>query len=208
MPRRGSYIAVGLGVGLLTLAAVFLYKQHPLSLPLQSSSNSSDSGQRIPEPNCTYFSVAGAEFPAKVIVVRDADDLLVICRDTAGVDHEVVDRLAEIDSPEWGQPYHETAKALLSETTLGKTVSIRYKAMNDFRPRGGICRIVAWVRLPDQSDVSRILLSRDYAWHYEQYSDHKLELQAIENKARAEKLGLWADDNPVSPWDYRNGIRR
>jgi endonuclease YncB( thermonuclease family) len=208
MQRRGSYIAVG--SALLVLALVFArQQQNRVSAPPRvGTGNSSVAGIQIPEPSCSYFSVPGREFPAQVTDVRDADDLVVTCRDNNGAAHRVVVRLAEIDCPEWGQPYHDVAKRFLSENALGKSVVVKFREINDYRWSGGICRIVGWVRLPDGSDVSRLLLRRGLAWHFEEYSDNKDELNAIQQQARAGRLGLWAEDRPISPWDYRRGVRR
>lgn len=45
-----------------------------------------------------------------------------------------------------------------------------------------------------------------YAYHYEQYSDSCPNQSAIalgEERARAERAGVWMDLNAVKPWDYR-----
>jgi endonuclease YncB( thermonuclease family) len=207
MQRRGRFIATG--TAFLVLALVFVRQQqnrHPAP-QLAGTANSVAVGIQIPEPSCAYFNVPGPEFSAQVIAIRDADDLVVSCSDNNGVVRTVVVRLAEIDCPEFGQPYHDVAKAFLSHYALGREVVIKFRAINDYRFSGGICRIIGWVRLPDGSDVSRLLLSRGLAWHYEDYSDSKDELNAIQQRARLARLGLWVEDNPISPWDYRRGRR-
>ena len=40
------------------------------------------------------------------------------------------------------------------------------------------------------------------AWHYKQYSKSK-ELAEAEDEARKEKKGLWADKEPMPPWEFR-----
>ncbi len=42
------------------------------------------------------------------------------------------------------------------------------------------------------------------AWHFTRYSDDK-RLAAAEREARAARVGLWADEAPVAPWDWRAG---
>jgi endonuclease YncB( thermonuclease family) len=210
MQRRTLLYVVGIGGVLGVLALVLRQQQRSQAPGLQvGGSQDSPSGVviRIPEPNCSYFGIPGLEFPARVVGVRDADDLIVQCHDTSGTPRQLVVRLAEIDCPEFGQPYHAEAKAVLSGTALGREVRIRFREINDFSGRNGICRIVGWVLLPDGTDVSRLLLARGLAWHYERYSDHKDELEAIERQARSQRLGLWADDRPISPWDWRQGVR-
>ncbi len=50
------------------------------------------------------------------------------------------------------------------------------------------------------------------AWHYKKYQqEQSLEDQRLyadaENKARAERLGLWRENNPNPPWEYRRLYR-
>ncbi len=208
MQRRGPYIAAVAAVVVLTLAFLRQQQNRQAAPPQAGAGNPPAVGIQIPEPSCAYFRVPGREFPAQVTEIRDADDLVINCRDSNGTAHRVVVRLAEIDAPEWGQPYHDVAKAFLSEKALGNEVVIRFREINDYRFSGGICRIVGWVRLRDGTDVSRLLLRRGLAWHYEEYSESKEELNAIQQQARSARLGLWAEDNPIPPWDYRHGVRR
>ena len=44
------------------------------------------------------------------------------------------------------------------------------------------------------------------AWHFRKYSKDE-KLQALEDQARAEKVGLWKDNNPIPSWDWRRGVR-
>lgn len=43
------------------------------------------------------------------------------------------------------------------------------------------------------------------AWWYRQYAPNDRSLQALEEEARRERRGLWADPNPIPPWDFRHG---
>ncbi len=47
-----------------------------------------------------------------------------------------------------------------------------------------------------------------FAWHYKKYQhEQSLEDQRLyadaENQARNERLGLWRENNPNPPWEYR-----
>jgi len=46
------------------------------------------------------------------------------------------------------------------------------------------------------------MISEGFAWHYKKYSKDK-SYDALENDARINKRGLWTDQNPVSPWNFR-----
>jgi len=54
-------------------------------------------------------------------------------------------------------------------------------------------------------DVNRELVAQGYAWLYK-YSDDA-ELLELEAKAKEKGLGLWADPNPIPPWEWRRGGR-
>ncbi len=44
------------------------------------------------------------------------------------------------------------------------------------------------------------------AWWYRRY-DKTEELENAERYAEENKFGLWADSNPIAPWDWRKGKR-
>jgi endonuclease YncB( thermonuclease family) len=39
-------------------------------------------------------------------------------------------------------------------------------------------------------------------WHYKRYSTSK-ELATFEDNARKNKIGLWVDNNPINPSEWR-----
>jgi endonuclease YncB( thermonuclease family) len=136
-----------------------------------------------------------AVFTAQVIGIPDADDLLVTTAETV-----LKVRLAEVDAPETGQPYHEEARAALVRLAWNKPVTVTFKdATWEWR------RIYAWVRLPDGKDVSREMIRQGAAWHYREYSlpTNHPELDRLQAEAKAAKRGLWAFDNPIYPAIWR-----
>ena len=44
------------------------------------------------------------------------------------------------------------------------------------------------------------------AWVYKKYTDNKI-LYQLEAQAKNRRIGLWADENPIAPWDWRRGKR-
>ncbi len=63
-----------------------------------------------------------------------------------------------------------------------------------------------FVRIGDKTvDVNHALVAQGLAWWYRKYSDDKVLLDA-ERAAREAHRGLWADESPVSPWDWRKGV--
>ena len=106
-------------------------------------------------------------------------------------------RLNGIDCPEKGQAYGKKAKQFTSTLVYGKEVTIQVLR----KDRHG--RTVADVVLPDGTNVSRELVRAGLAWWYRQYSKNE-SLGALEEGARQAKQGLWADANPVPPWEVRH----
>ena len=39
---------------------------------------------------------------------------------------------------------------------------------------------------------------------YKKYTDNKI-LYELEAQAKNRRIGLWVDENPVAPWDWRRG---
>lgn len=48
------------------------------------------------------------------------------------------------------------------------------------------------------------MVQEGMAWHYKQYSKDEA-LAKAETEAKEKKRGLWADANPIPPWDFRRG---
>ncbi len=68
-------------------------------------------------------------------------------------------------------------------------------------------RTIADVILPDGRVLNHELVKAGFAWWYRTYAPDDELLKQLEHEARAAKRGLWADANPVPPWEYRR-LRR
>ena len=51
------------------------------------------------------------------------------------------------------------------------------------------------------------MVEAGYAWWYEYYCGDNKTLERYQANARKKKIGLWADANPVNPYDWRKGKR-
>ena len=67
-------------------------------------------------------------------------------------------------------------------------------------------RTVGEVTLLDGRILNRELLSAGLAWWYRKYSKDQ-SLADLEQKAREKKIGLWQDENPIPPWEFRRIIK-
>ena len=131
----------------------------------------------------------------RVISVKDGDTIVVL--DENNKQHTI--RVADIDCPERGQPFGNKAKIFTSDEVFGKEVKIVKKNIDRYG------RIVGYV-MYDNKNLSLELLRKGYAWHYKYYSQD-IEMAALESSARRLKNGLWIDNNPINPYDWRKGER-
>lgn len=130
------------------------------------------------------------------IVVRVLDgDSLKIQRN--GLVHEV--RLYGIDAPEYRQPYSNKAKQLTRKLVYRQVVDVQEKDVDRYG------RIVALV-MNREVLVNRELVARGLAWYYAKYCVAQplcSQLQTLEEQARKERRGLWQEEKPVAPWDWK-----
>ncbi len=106
-------------------------------------------------------------------------------------------RIQGIDAPEKGQPYSQKSKQKLSGLIYQKRVGIKVHKKQD---RYG--RPVVYVFTPDGRDAGAEMLRAGLAWHFKRF-DNSEEYATLENQARQKRLGLWQDDNPIPPWEWR-----
>jgi micrococcal nuclease len=132
----------------------------------------------------------------RVVGVQDGDTLTALTDDK----RLLKVRLHGIDAPELGQPFGQASKRALSELVFGKDVTLHVSG-ND---RYG--RTLAHVFEGD-IEVDAQMIATGHAWHYSRY-DHTAALEAAERNARAARRGLWADGEPVPPWEWRKGDKR
>ncbi len=131
----------------------------------------------------------------KVVGVHDGDTLTLRTEDET-----LKVRLSGIDTPELGQPFGNNAKQALSGMAFGKSVTISSTGKDRYG------RTLGTVFSQDKGNVNAELIRMGMAWHYRRYSNSTA-MQGFEDYARANKIGLWADSNPIAPWDWRKGKR-
>ncbi|MGA9666571.1 MAG: thermonuclease family protein [Gallionella sp.] len=132
----------------------------------------------------------GEEFFARVIVVIDGDTVLI--RRASGL---VKIRLAEIDAPEIAQAFGAASKRSLSGMVMGRRVRIASEATDQYG------RMVAHLGV-DGLDVNAEQIRRGMAWEYSNHHSDKA-LIALQNEARLASRGLWAQSDPMPPWEWR-----
>ena len=102
--------------------------------------------------------------------------------------------------PEAGQPFTDTARDHLRALVLDQTVMVDYTHLAD-----GYLEARVFL---NGIDIGSQMLRDGVAW-YDHATDYELtesdrDLYAqCEQAARAEKRGLWQDESPAQPWEYR-----
>lgn len=127
----------------------------------------------------------------KVVKVADGDTVTLL----VGTEQIRV-RLWGIDAPEKGQAFGNRAKQALSDTVFGRAVRVDDLGKDKYGRTLGI------IRLGDKN-INLELVREGWAWWYRQYAPRDRELAAAEESARNGKRGLWADRDPVPPWEWR-----
>ena len=56
--------------------------------------------------------------------------------------------------------------------------------------------------LPD-GNVNQELVKQGWCWRYRKYAPGDTVLKELENEAREARKGLWADPQPMPPWEWR-----
>lgn len=151
---------------------------------------------------CSFLAQAET-YPARVVGVHDGDTVTVL--DGTRAQHKI--RLAGIDAPELRQPFGQRARQYLADQVFSRDVVLDCGKM-DWRNKREVCVIL----LAGQ-DINLQQVEAGLAWWYRAYSRDQTPAQrkdyaAAETEARETRLGLWADDNPVPPWEWRHRGRR
>ncbi len=132
-----------------------------------------------------------------VVGVSDGDTITVL--DQQKNTYKI--RLQGIDAPEKKQAFGEKSKQSLHDLVHSKQVRIEYDKEDKYG------RIVGKVTV-DDVDICLQQLVLGMAWHYKKYqneqsvSDRAL-YSETEMKSKSLKLGLWTDDTPMPPWEFR-----
>lgn len=149
----------------------------------------------VPSAGATATPAATAESTAArqwlVVSVHDGDT--VSCLDDEKSQHKV--RIVGIDAPEIGQPFGTASRDALRGLVLRKTVTVAAGEKDRFGRTLGSLTI-------DGDDVARRMVADGMAWHFTRYSDDE-SLATAERDARTAQRGLWADRDPMPPWEWR-----
>ena len=142
------------------------------------------------------MTVAFADFSGPVVGVIDGDTLEVLHNQ-----HPERIRLSGIDCPEKKQAFGQRAKQAASALAFGKDVTIQTHGHDKYT------RTIGDVILPDGMNLNQQLVKQGWCWWYRKYAPKDTVLEQLETDAREGRKGLWADPQPVPPWEWRKKSR-
>jgi len=137
-----------------------------------------------------------ASYQARSVYIRDGDSLIV-----SDGERQRELRIAEIDTPERGQPWGKRATQALRRLVEGKP--LRVELVETDRYGREVSRLWA-----DGVCVACELVRGGHAWAYRKYLRNH-DLLALERSAREARIGLWGQpaQTLIPPWEWRQGVR-
>lgn len=139
---------------------------------------------------------------ARVKWVIDGDTVVV----TQGWKETVI-RLDSIDCPEDNQRWGDIAKYGLIKLISQKNIRLEIHGADHHG------RTLATIHLWNEYkyewlNINERMVTLGHAWVMRRYYDHlprerQEKLNRLERWAQSKKVGLWAEDNPIPPWEWR-----
>ncbi|EDX4559926.1 thermonuclease family protein, partial [Salmonella enterica subsp. enterica serovar Hvittingfoss] len=102
-----------------------------------------------------------------------------------------------IDAPEKKQAYGRWSTSQLKDLLGAQPVTVTYTQTDRYG------RIIGRVFTTNGIEANRFMVKSGAAWIYERYNTDPA-LPGLQVEARLEQRGLWADVNPVPPWEWRH----
>lgn len=145
------------------------------------------------------LNAASKTISGKIIEVITGDT--VVLQDDAGKKHTL--RLEGIDAPEIDQKFGVVAQkklsGLLSLSENQVEITYFHKDRNGYLI-ATVYPLDLVVKKRKAVSINKILVEDGFAWAYRKYSMNYVK---DEEKARKEKLGIWAEARPIAPWEWR-----
>lgn len=166
---------------------------------------------------CQFLSLAvvAAELSGRVVSIADGDTVTVLGEQYT--QHKV--RVAGIDAPEKSQPFGKRSRQNLGALVFGKDVRVEWVKRDRYgrvigkvwvSPPGSPCLSAG---CPKTWDAGLAQIRDGYAWWYRHYAGDQTpadrqDYETAETHAKTQRLGLWSDNDPIPPWDFRRARAR
>ena len=138
----------------------------------------------------------------KVIGISDGDTITIL----NDKQEQIKIRLTGIDCPEKSQAFGNRAKITLSNKVFSQNVKVETRDKDKYGRTLGIVKV-------GDEDINEYMISQGVAWHFKKYANTQ-PLEEANRYAKAQELasqnkrGLWIQDNPMPPWEFRDQQRK
>lgn len=135
----------------------------------------------------------------RVVGVSDGDTFTCL----ADGNEQIRVRLKNIDAPETKQDFSQVSRQALADLVFQKEVILSETEKDRYG------RTVALVHVDKTGNlltVNEFLVEEGHAWAYVDYikgAENKEKYTKLEHKALSSGAGLWAQNNPTPPWEFR-----
>lgn len=135
-------------------------------------------------------SALAQSFTGKVVNIIDGNTFEIID------DYDEVTKfiLSEVDCPELGQELSEEARAFSEKLILKKKVEVTVKGKDMWGNK------LVVIELKNGDLLHEMLIEEGLAWASRKAAP---KIAALEDKAKTDKKGIWAMNEPTPPWIYR-----
>ena len=150
-----------------------------------------------------------ADFTAKVINIVDGDTIDILDDNN----HKLRIRLLGIDAPELKQNFGYDSFSYLNKILFGKSVMIISRPEKNKPYTLGYYKRVIGKVVMNGRDINLEMIKKGIAWHFKKYKksqpiDERHSYNKAENYARDKNIGLWSEENPLPPWEWRKLNRK
>lgn len=139
---------------------------------------------------------AGSTWTGTVLDIREGDIVIVQHPEKGGVTL----MLYGVDAPDKGQPFFRRARKFLADLVAGKVVTVKEVSC--------ALNVDTVVIVHEGVNINERMLESGYCWVYDKHCQEEFcsGWKSYEQQAREKKIGLWQDDNPVPPSEWRQRV--
>lgn len=132
-----------------------------------------------------------------VTYVYDGDTVKLHPKNTFSQKYDIKLRITQMDAPERNQPFGLKARRALIKLCQGNNIVATADIVAKDKYQRSLGRLQC-----NQVDASLYMVEQGLAWHDDKYA-HDWEIAQAQDRAKEQKLGLWADGKAVMPWVWR-----
>lgn len=111
-----------------------------------------------------------------------------------------------VDTPKVGQDYYDEAFQLFTKSVRGQKTRVEIVGRDELMREFADVFVLPKKESDLRKDMGLELIKAGLGWYDGMEFDKAKEYREAEKQAREKKIGLWADPNPVPPWDFEEEL--